>query len=148
VAIDRTKALAWRFDPLSVTVERGRLAFFAQATGQDDPVYSDPDAARAAGHPDLPVPPSFYFSLELERPDPFAWLTALGVDPRQVLHGEQAFTYHALAHAGDTLTLHTRITDLAVKKGGTLELLTKQTSVSRDGQPVADVVTVIVVRNQ
>jgi acyl dehydratase len=147
MAVDVHKAMAYRFEPVVVTAERGRLAFFAKVTGQSDPVYADLDAARAAGHPDLPVPPSFYFSLELERPDPFGWLAALGIDVRRVLHGEQSFTYHAMAHAGDTLTLRSRIVDVAVKKGGVLELLTKQTSVARGSQPIAEAVSVIVVRN-
>jgi acyl dehydratase len=147
MAVDVHKAMAYRFEPVVVTAERGRLAFFAKATGQSGPVYTDLDAARAAGHPDLPVPPSFYFSLELERPDPFGWLAALGIDVRRVLHGEQSFTYHAMAHAGDTLTLRSRIVDVAVKKGGVLELLTKQTSVARGSQPIAEAVSVIVVRN-
>ena len=147
MAGDARKALAYKFEPLAVTVERGRLAFFARASGQRDPVYADLDAARAAGHPDLPVPPSFYFSLEMERPDPLGWLTALGIDLRRVLHGEQSFTYHAMAHAGDVLMLRSRITDVAAKKGGTLDLLTKQTSVTRGGQPVTEAVSVIIVRN-
>lgn len=144
--VDPAKALAYRFEPLVVTAERGRLAFFARATGQPDPVYADLDAAKAAGHPDLPIPPSFYFSLELERPDPFGWLAALHVDLRRVLHGDQSFTYHAMAYAGDVLTLSSRVTDVVVKKGGALELLTRQTSVTRDGQRVADAVSVIIVR--
>jgi acyl dehydratase len=52
-----------------------------------------------------------------------------------------------MAHAGDTLTLTSRVVDVAVKKGGALELLTKETSVTRDGQPIADAITVIIVRN-
>jgi hypothetical protein len=35
---------------------------------------------------------------------------------------------------------------VVVKKGGALELLTRQTSVTRDGQRVADAVSVIIVR--
>ena len=147
MAVDVSKALACQFEPLVVTAERGRLAFFATATGQPDPVYADLDAAKAAGHPDLPIPPSFYFSLELERPDPFGWLTALGIDLRRVLHGEQSFAYHTMAYAGNILTLRSRVVDVAVKKGGTLELLTKETSVTRDRQPIAEGVSVIVVRN-
>ncbi|MDX6740712.1 MaoC family dehydratase N-terminal domain-containing protein [Actinocorallia sp. A-T 12471] len=146
MAVDRARALALDFPPLTVTAERGRLVFFARATGQTDPVYTDVSAARAAGHPDLPVPPTFLFGLEMERPEPFGWLAGLGVDLRHVLHGEQAFTYHALAYAGDELTLTTRITDVAVKKGGALELLTKETTVTRDGEPVAESVGVLVVR--
>ena len=147
MAIDARKALATEFEPLVVTAERGRLAFFARATGQRDPVYADLDAARAAGHPDLPIPPTFYFSLELERPDPLGWLTALGADMRRVLHGEQSYVYHAMAYAGDILTLRSCVADVTAKKGGALELVTKETSVTRDGQPIAEAISVIVVRN-
>jgi acyl dehydratase len=147
MTVDIRKALAYRFEPLAVDAGRGRLAFFAATTGQTDPVYTDLDAAKAAGHPDLPIPPSFYFSLELGRPDPFDWLTSLGIDLSRILHGEQSFTYHAMAHAGDSLTLRSRITDVAVKKHGALELLTKKTSVTRDEQPIAEVTSVIAVLN-
>lgn len=160
--VDTAQALAYEFAPLTVTVERGRLAFFARATGQHDPVYSSLEAARAAGHRDLPVPPSFFFSLDLERPGPLGWLADLGVDLGRVLHGEQSFSYQALAYAGDTLLLRSCITDVAVKKGGALELLTRRTSVtrasvtgdsvtgdgvSRDEEPVAEAVSVIVVQH-
>ena len=145
--VDARQATAYRFEPVVVSTARERLAFFAQATGQRDPVYRDLAAANAAGHPDLPIPPSFYFSLELEQPDPFGWLTALGIDLRRVLHGEQSFRYHAMAYAGDTLTLHPRIADVAVKKGGALELLTKQTAVTRGDELIAEAVSVIVVRH-
>jgi acyl dehydratase len=147
VPVDARQATAYRFDPVVVTTARERLAFFAKATGQRDPVYRDLDAAQAAGHPDVPIPPSFYFSLELEQPDPFGWLTALGVDLRRVLHGEQSFTYHAMAYAGDSLTLRPRIVDVTVKKGGVLELLTKQTDVTRGDEVIAEAVSVIIVRH-
>ncbi|NJP94779.1 MaoC family dehydratase [Nonomuraea sp. FMUSA5-5] len=134
--------------PVTVDVERGRLRFFAEAVGETDPVYLDLAAARAAGHPDLPVPPTFLFGLELERPDPFGYLTDLGVDLRHVLHGEQAFTYHSVAHAGDRLVLRPRIADVYSKKGGALQFLVKETAVTRaDGSPVADLTSVIVVRD-
>ena len=100
MAIDEDKARAYRFEPIVVTVERGRLALFARVTGQADPVYTDLAAARAAGHPDLPVPPTFFFGLELEMPAPFGYLAELGIDLRQVLHGRQTFRYHALPTRG------------------------------------------------
>jgi 3-oxoacyl-[acyl-carrier protein] reductase len=116
MAIDADKARAYRFDPVVVPVERGRLALFARVTGQADPVYSDLAAAKAAGHPDLPVPPTFFFGLELETPAPFGYLGELGIDLRQVLHGKQSYRYHALAHAGDTLTLTSRITSVVSRR--------------------------------
>ncbi|MEU9047631.1 MULTISPECIES: MaoC family dehydratase N-terminal domain-containing protein [unclassified Kitasatospora] len=147
MAIDAEAARKLELDPITVHVERGRLRFFAKATGQADPVYTDADAAGRAGHPDLPVPPTFFFSLELEAPDPFAYLTALDVDLRRVLHGEQAFTYHQTAHAGDMLTLRPRIVDVYSKKGGALEFLVKQTDVHRGTELIAEARSVIVVRD-
>jgi hypothetical protein len=129
-------------------VERGRLVAFAHAIGETDAVYVDLDAARAAGHPDLPVPPTFLFGLGLGRgSDDFAWLADLGVDLRHVLHGEQEFTYHQVAHAGDTLTLEPRISDVFTKRGGALQFLVRDTAVHLDGAPVAELRETIVVRD-
>jgi acyl dehydratase len=147
MAIDTDKARAYRFDPIVVTAERGRLALFARVTGQADPVYSDLAAARAAGHPDVPVPPTFFFGLELEMPAPFGYLVELGIDLRHVLHGRQTFRYHALAHAGDTLTLTARITDVVSRPGRELEFLVKQTDITRDDTLIAQASSTIVVRH-
>jgi acyl dehydratase len=131
-----------------VEVEKGRLRFFAKATGQDDPVYTDEAAARAAGHPGLPVPPTFFFCLEMESPNPAAVRELLGIDYRRLLHGEQGFSYHRLAHAGDTLTFRQRIEDIYDKKGGALEFVVRKTSVTNQrGEPVADLRCVSVIRN-
>jgi acyl dehydratase len=132
----------------SVPIERGRLRSFASAIGETDPVYLDLDAARAAGYPDLPVPPTFLFGLGLGRgAEDFAWLTDLGVDLRHVLHGEQSFTYHTPVHAGDTVTLAPKIVDVFAKRGGALQFLIRETAVrDADGGPVADLRETIVVR--
>jgi acyl dehydratase len=132
----------------TLTVDAGRLRFFAKAIGETNPLYTDLEAAKAAGHADLPVPPTFLFSIELENPDQFRWIVDQGIDPRFVLHGEQSFTYHSIAHAGDTLTATPRIVDVYSKKGGALEFIVKNTAVTRaDGSAVADLETVVVVRN-
>ncbi len=117
-----TQHIGHRFAPYSVDVEKGRLKFFAKAIGQTDPVYSDEAAARAAGHPALPVP--------------------------KVLHGEQRFSYHAMAFAGDTLTFEQRIADIYAKKGGLLEFVVRETRVTNQhGQHIADLNGITVVRH-
>lgn len=121
--------------PTTVTVEEGRLRFFAKAIGDTVDV-------------ELRVPPTFLFSIELENPNPFAWADQLGIDLRYVLHGEQAFTYHLPAYAGDVLTATPKITDAYSKKGGALDFIVKDTAVTRsDGTLVAELKSVIVVRN-
>lgn len=132
----------------TIEIERGRVRFFASAIGETDPVYLNLTAAREAGHPDLPVPPTFLFSVDLEAHDSIALLTDLGVDLRRVLHGEQSFTYHQPVYAGETLTVRPRISDVYTKKGGALEFVVKQTTLSRaDGAVVADLTSTLVVQN-
>jgi hypothetical protein len=129
------------------TVERGRLRFFAEAIGETDPVYRDLDAARAAGHPDLPVPPTFLFGLRLEAPDPFSWMTDLGVDMRYVLHGTQRFDYERMAYAGDTLQVAPVIADVYEKRGGALEFLVVASTITRGAETIATVTETVVVRH-
>lgn len=134
--------------PFTVDVECGRLRFFAKATGQTDPVYTDDEAARAAGHPALPVPPTFLFCLEMESPNPAAVRELLGLDYRRILHGEQGFVFHRMAYAGDRLRFTQRIEDIYDKKGGALEFVVNGTKVTNQlGEHVADLHSVIVVRH-
>lgn len=135
-----------KVEPFSVTAERGQLSFFARTVGLDDPVYTDLDAARAAGHPDLPLPPTFLFSLELVRPRPHDILNELGIDMRSVLHGEQAFDYHAMAYAGDELTFSGEYTDYYEKKGGDLRFLVRRTDVTRGSEPIATLTNTLIAR--
>ena len=131
-----------------VLVEKGRLRFFAKATGQTDPVYIDDAAALAAGYSSLPVPPTFLFCLEMESPDPAAIRNLLGMDYRKILHGEQGFSYHRTACVGDVLRFEQRIEDIYDKKGGALEFVVRQTRVSNQrGEAVADLRTVTVLRH-
>jgi acyl dehydratase len=131
-----------------VAVEAGRLRFFAKATGQTDPLYLDDAAARAAGHPGLPVPPTFLFCLEMESPDPAAIRNLLGMDYRRLLHGEQGFTYHRMVHAGDVLRFEQRIADIYDKKNGALEFVERITRITNQrGEHVADLRAVTVLRN-
>lgn len=134
--------------PFTTTVEAGRLRFFAKATGQSDPTYFDEDAARAAGHPALPVPPTFLSCLELEAPALAAVRDMLGLDYRKLLHGEQRFVYHRMAYAGDVLTFRPRIEDIYDRKGGALEFVVRCSEVANQrGEQVAQLRGVTVVRH-
>jgi acyl dehydratase len=130
----------------SLLITRSRLRLFAKATGQNDPVFVDVDAARAAGHPDLPVPPTFYLGVDFEGADPFG-LDALGIDLQTVLHGEQSFEYHSTAHAGDELSSSSVVTDVYEKKGGALTFLVSETPVvNQDGDKVVTMTSTLVIR--
>lgn len=150
--IDRERHVGVVSEPRAVTVETGFLKFFAKATGETDPVYFDEEAARAAGHPGLPMPPTYLFSLALSAPakrgDVFDGENGIGVELAKVLHGEQSFTYHRQVHAGDRLTLTTRTSDIYAKRGGALEFIVQDTAAVNDaGDTCAEMRTTTVVRH-
>lgn len=142
------KHIGLKSTSLRVEVEKGRLRFFAKAIGETDPIYTDEDAAKAAGYAALPAPPTFAFCLEMEKPNPFEDLETMGIDLGKVLHAEQNFNYHAPICAGDSLTFETRVSDIYVKKGGALEFVVQDSRVNNQtGTLVAELRRVIVVRN-
>lgn len=124
-----TRWIGETLPPAELTLERGRLRFFAKAIGETNPVYVDLGAARAAGHPDLPAPPTFLFAAELDAGAAFWLLERLGVPLARILHGEQGFAYERLVYAGETLTVHTRIADIYTKKSGALEFVVLESRV-------------------
>jgi acyl dehydratase len=134
--------------PITSVLDRSQLRLFAKATGQSDPVWTDVTVARVQGFPDLPVPPTFLFGIELQQPEPFGWLTTLGVDMVAVLHGSQSFVHHAGVFAGDEVTATSSITGVTVKKGGALTFVERRTDIARGTELVAQLTSTIVVRGQ
>ena len=135
--------------PMSVLpIERSRLHFFARATGQTDPIYLDTVAARAAGYADLPAPPTFLFAAELDSGASFRLIADLQIPTVKLLHGEQSFTYHRVACAGDTITVRSSISDIYAKKNGALEfVVTTSRATNQNNELVAEMRSVIVCRN-
>ncbi|MCW3834486.1 MaoC family dehydratase N-terminal domain-containing protein [Sphingomonas canadensis] len=150
--LDRDAHVGVVSEPRRVEVEKGFLKFFAKATGETDPVYFDEEAARAAGHPAIPMPETYLFSLAMSAPakrgDIFDKANGLGVDMARVLHGEQRFAYHRRIYAGDTLTLTTTTSDIYSKKGGALQFVVQDTEARNGaGELCAEMRMVTVVRN-
>ena len=132
-----------RFD-----IERGRLKFFAQAIGENNPIYIDQAAAQAAGYRALPVPPTFLLAADLDSNELFSTLAKMGVPLGRILHGEQGYTYHKPVCAGDSVTVRATISDIYDKKNGALEFIVRDSTVTdASGELAAEFRSVIVVRN-
>ena len=145
--IDR-KFIGYTSPPCTLEVEKGRLRQFAHAIGQTAPEYIDEAAARAAGYRSLPVPPTFLFCLEMDRPDPYGWFDVVGIPLPKVLHAEQQFTYHTMAFAGDALTFESRIADIYDKKGGLLEFVAQDNRITNQhAQLIAEFRRTLVIRH-
>ena len=134
--------------PNTADVEKGRLKFFARSIGETNPIYTDEVAAKAAGYRSIPAPPTFAFSLDMEREEPFSDLDEMGIELGKILHAEQSFSYHEPICAGDAITLQSEVTDIYDKKGGALEFLVQNyTAKNQDDVLVAEMRRTIVVRN-
>lgn len=147
--IDRS-AIGRTYPERVVEIERTPLRAFARAIGETDAVYTDVQAARRAGHRDLPVPPTYLFGFNLALGDgDFEWIAELGVDHAAVLHGEQSFDYHETVCAGDVVLVRPRIADIYERKAGALQFIVRETAIVRaDGAPIADMRETLVVRER
>lgn len=135
--------------PASVLpIERSRLQFFAKAIGETNPIYTDAAAARGAGYPDLPAPPTFLFAAELDSGAVDQLLEQLQIPLAKLLHGEQSFTYHRPACVGDTVTVRSRIDDIYDKKNGALEFVVKTSrATNQNDELVVEMRSVLVCRH-
>ncbi|MCF7550799.1 MaoC family dehydratase N-terminal domain-containing protein [Pseudonocardia sp. WMMC193] len=106
-------------------VDRSKVREFACSLGDTDPIYTDADAARAAGFCDIPVPPTFVVSSAHWR-DEDNVVATLGLDLRRVLHGECGWEYLAPVVVGDELTATRRVSGVSTregKRGGTMTMV-------------------------
>ncbi len=143
-----SKHIGLRLPTVSFEVEKGRLRFFAKATGETRPEYLDESAARAAGYRSLPAPPTFLMGADLDAGTMTTLLETLNVPIGRILHGEQSFTYHAPVCAGDVLSVESKISDIYGKKSGALEFIVKDSLIKdATGETVLEARSVIVVRN-
>lgn len=142
------KWIGHELPPSVLQIERGRLQFFAKATGETRPVYTDLAAARDAGFADLPAPPTFLFAAEMDSGVLDGLLDDLQVPIAKLLHGEQGFVYHRAVCAGDTITVRSHLEDIYDKKGGALEFVVKSSrATNQHGELVAELRAVLVVRH-
>ncbi|MFC0526504.1 MaoC family dehydratase N-terminal domain-containing protein [Phytohabitans kaempferiae] len=128
-------------------VGREKIREFAKAIGATDPLYLDPEAARAAGYTDVVAPPTFPVVITMVASRQIIDDPELGVDYSRVVHGDQRFAYQRPVVAGDELVCVNTVEDI-ISRGGH-EFLTTRTEVSTAaGQPVLSAWSKIVVRGE
>jgi acyl dehydratase len=126
------------YPPVPYEVGREKLREFASAVGEHDPLYHDQEAAKQAGHPDIPAVPTFAVVLSMRAGQLVYGDPDLGLDYSRVVHGEQEFIHQRPIRAGDRLLATGKVA--AVETKGRHELLTIETRVTtEDGEPVCTV---------
>ena len=121
--------LGMTLSPVSVMIERGRIQFLAQVLGEADPIHSDVEAARRAGHPDIVAPPSYFMVIEadanreLARRGEKSSFALVGCDYRYLLHGDESYDDMGNIYAGDEVVLTTKVAGFYDREGGVLEFV-------------------------
>ncbi|MBW8798932.1 MAG: MaoC family dehydratase N-terminal domain-containing protein [Streptomyces sp.] len=90
-------------------VGREKIREFAEAVGDTNPVYTDPEAAKALGYSDVIAPPTFVFSITFRAAGQVVEDPQLGLDYSRVVHGDQKFAYRRPVRAGDRLSVTSTI---------------------------------------
>ncbi|MFI1255927.1 MaoC family dehydratase N-terminal domain-containing protein [Streptomyces netropsis] len=86
-------------------VGREKIREFAEAVGDANPAYLDPEAAKALGHSDVIAPPTFVFAITFKAAGQVIQDPQLGLDYDRVVHGDQKFVWTRPVRAGDRLSV-------------------------------------------
>ena len=126
-------------------VARAKIAEFTAALGSTDPVHTDAEAARAAGHPDVIAPPTFAIVLSLGAGNVVVEDPDVAIDYSRVVHGEQRFTHHRPIRAGDRLVSTASIAAVRTVAGSDM-LATRVDVATEDGEAVCTATSMLVAR--
>ena len=122
--VDRS-AIGKTTDTYTMEVEKGHIRRFAQAIGDDNPLYRDEEYAEKSRYGGIIAPPTFAttFGFEGER-----IIEKLDINYARLLHGEQEYEYHKPIRAGDVISFSTKVTDVTEKQGksGVMDIITTE----------------------
>ena len=116
-------------------ISRVKLAEFADAIGDQNPLYRDAAAAIEAGFPDVIAPPTFPIVISMASSGQAMADPDLNLNYAMVVHGEQRFEYERPLRAGDVVTAQVTISD--IREIGRNSVMTTSTTISTvDGEHV------------
>lgn len=108
----REQAIGVQSNPLTMEVEKGAIMKFAEAIGDNNPLWTDEVLARKSKYGGLITPPTFLRSIRNERPElPF------DLPFTRLLDGGSDWEYFQPVRVGDHITATSQITDLQERSG-------------------------------
>ena len=123
------------YPPLEYEVGKEKIREYARAVGEDNPVYFDRDAARAAGFRDVAAPPMFAVVYSSPAVAQGLFDPELGINFAMLVHGGQEFEWGEPVCAGDTITTTASVKDI-YEKGGMGFYVFASVSSNQEGQEV------------
>jgi acyl dehydratase len=128
-------------------VSRVKIAEFADAIGEPNPLCRDRAAAQAAGYPDVIAPPTFAIVISMASTSELTRDPDLGVNYAMVVHGEESFTHARPLHAGDVVVAQSTIE--SIRSARSMTMLTAVTEIrTEDGEHVCTARSTLVERGE
>jgi acyl dehydratase len=113
----KTEAKGKVYPPFEYEVGKEKIAEYARAVGEDNPVYFDREQARAAGFRDIPAPPMFAVVYSMGSVGPGLFDPDVGINFAMMVHGGQEFAWGEPVCSGDTISTATTVKDIFDKDG-------------------------------
>src|SRR3954452_3227683 len=105
------------FPAFDYEVGKEKIAEYAHAVGEDNPIYFERDAATGAGFRDIPAPPMFAVVYSSGSVAPGIFDPDVGINFPLMVHGGQEFVWSEPVCSGDTITTETEVKDIYEKDG-------------------------------
>jgi acyl dehydratase len=100
----KTEAVGKQWPPASFEVEAARIDQYARAVGEENPIYHDAEAAKAAGFRGQVAPPMFCVVYSAPALGPAILDPEVGMNLPAMVHGGQEFEWSEPVCAGDVIT--------------------------------------------
>ncbi|MBA2439358.1 MAG: MaoC family dehydratase N-terminal domain-containing protein [Thermoleophilaceae bacterium] len=130
-----TSATGKTYPPHEYEVGREKIREYALAVGEDNPVYFEREAARAAGFRDVAAPPMFAVVYSSGAVTPVFFDPEVGINFTLLVHGGQEFVWGEAVCSGDTIATVVEIKDIT-EKGGMGFYVFESVSRNQDGAEV------------
>ncbi len=147
---DETLALVGEIlvDPVSVVIDRREAQRYAMAVDDLNPAYFDEEAAQAAGHRTIIVPPTFVThaivaprsNAELQEDGLWRDGGRVRLEVKRIMFGGEEWDFGEPVCVGDTITAETRLGGVDQKegsKGPFVRVVRETTFTNQDGAVVA-----------
>ena len=142
----KTEAIGKQWPEASFEVDGARIEQYASAVGEQNPVYHDPEAAKAAGFRGQVAPPMFCVVYSAPALGPAIMDPDVGINLPAMVHGGQEFEWGEPVCAGDRITTVATCKEIYEKDGRGFYVF-ESVSTNQDGEETVRGTWTDIVRN-
>ena len=129
----KTEAIGKQWPEASFEVDGARIEQYASAVGEQNPIYHDPEAAKAAGFRGQVAPPMFCVVYSGPALGPAIMDPDVGINLPAMVHGGQEFEWGEPVCAGDRITTVATCKEIYEKDGRGFYVF-ESVSTNQDGE--------------